>query len=119
MKTRLDLRNAVARHLGLVQSGSEPEGYDAARIDEVIANEHRYLEELGIAYWAYAAQPNDEQIPLAVFGRLTEYVATVAKPILMEADETDMAIKRENALRSLRAASAIPWNGLPTQADRF
>lgn len=119
MKTRLDLRNAVARHIGVVQAEYEPEGWDAVRIDEIIENEHRYLEEIGVAYWRFAAQPNDAQIPPAVFGRLAEYVGVVAKPILLETDEADMHVKREAALRALRAAAAVPWNGLPRGSERY
>lgn len=119
MKTRLDLRNAVARHLGLVQAESEPDGWNAARIDEVIESEHRYLEEQGVAYWEFASQANAQQIPSAVFGRLTEYIAAVARPILLEGEGVDNRVEREIALSAVKTAAAVPWNGLPTNTDNF
>lgn len=104
MATSVDLRERAASKLGIMTEVRALSAFEAARIDEVIAEEQAYLTSEGIAFWSLS------DIPEGAMRGFVDVVAGRAAPRLKGAEDaapyTSLVNIGMDALRRFTATRA-------------
>lgn len=114
MATKVDLRERAGAKLGLATERTSLSSWQAARIDEVIDEEHAFLETEGIAYWELT------NIPEGAMKGLRDYIAGRAAPVVKGAENAAPYTGLVDiGLRALRKFTAFHGPNMPVETQYF